>query len=193
MNRKPDEPAPKDDAWHQALRAAKDSGDPDRWFAQQSLDAAKNGDVDAACDILEDFCNEVDRHSASSWEMVVRAPRYYFQAEYLAQCFRAILDGEEPAKALNLIRSGKGRPPADTEKEQKLAACFWLLVGEGHTQDAILAAMGDDKDSPWHTSRSTVRRAKDEWRAYQAMERQMGLAMFRGDNRLDRTRELLNK
>jgi hypothetical protein len=193
MNKSDDKQPLDADPWREVLKAARESGDPDRYFAQMEVDAAKAGSVDAAREILERFCNEVDASSPASWESVVRTPQYYFQAEYLAQCFRAILAGEDAAKALNIVHAGKGRPPVDTEKQQQMAACFWLLVGEGFTQEAVLDAMGEERSSPWHASRSTVRRAKDEWREFETMDRQTALSMFRNDDRLQKTRALLKK
>jgi hypothetical protein len=138
---------------------AQPAPDWDAIYASMMVDAANSGDAEAARDILETFADTVDRHSPRSWECIERAPRHYIQARYLADAFRAILDGVEPRKALNLTRpqgrqQGKAIIPHD-----ELAAMLHFLVRRGisklKAKEEIAEEMGIEP--------ITVQRAAREW------------------------------
>lgn len=109
-----------------AIKAA--GGDINKWFAEQEVNAATNGSSDAARDILEAFANAVDAYSERSWEQLNKGPQYYVQARYLADCFRQILDGVEPRKALNLTKPAQRPRGITTFNHDALAAMFWYFV-----------------------------------------------------------------
>lgn len=92
-------------------------------ICQDKVDAAKEGDTDAAREILNDYIKSVDR-SQRKWQ----GPNHHIFAAYIAQAFQRILDGEDPERALGIKRGQAGRPRGTKQhNHQALAAGFWLL------------------------------------------------------------------
>ena len=133
--------------------------DHDRDYAEITVRKAMAGNAAAARELLEDFSNEVDRHSERAWEAIERSPRHYCQARYFAECFRAILDGEDPRKALNLANPAK-RPRGTTRIPYTvLAAMFYYLVRQGLSASTAKEEIAEQM----HVDAMTVQRAKREW------------------------------
>ncbi len=95
-------------------------------LCMDKVDQARNGNTDAAREILEDFVRSVRRHSKRSWP----GPVHRAYARYLADALADILDGSRPDAAIALgiktSRAGR-RKGAATHNSQALAAGFWLL------------------------------------------------------------------
>ena len=90
-----------------------------RAYCKDTVDLAKAGDREAATDILDNFCNavEIDR---------MPEPEHL---RYVAECFRAILNGDLPETALH-IGNPRNRPKTSelTIRNIKLAVEVGILV-----------------------------------------------------------------
>lgn len=104
-------------------------------FARVEVKRAREGDTDAAREVLQAFITAVDIGSEVTWT----GPMHYVQARYIADAFRKILavdpkDDKFPnlvVRALGL-RYKRGRPPRTTNyDDQAIAAMYHFLIGEG--------------------------------------------------------------
>ncbi|OOG27668.1 hypothetical protein B1C78_03185 [Thioalkalivibrio denitrificans] len=98
------------------------------------IELAERGDHYAAKQLLAWFCNDVSRRRASLITVISEAeppPRTELM-EYLAACFTKILQGDDPAAALNLsggTGSGKrGRPKLTASDHQRLARVGMMVA-----------------------------------------------------------------
>jgi hypothetical protein len=103
--------------------------------AVKTVKAARRGDHQAAKTILKDFAGAIGQFNARTW----RGPVHWAFAEYIADAFKAMLAGEEAAKALGIKKATRGREKGGvTFDKSELGAAYWLLLRKGYrSEDAI--------------------------------------------------------
>lgn len=147
--------------------------------AKRMAQAARDGDTDAAREILEDFVGAMADRSDRVWESI-GPPVHWVYARYIADAFEKILSGADPALALGIKNSKPGRRKGKTtHNEDALAAAFNLLIINGlkpkQAKLALKARTGADV--------RTIEKANTAHFAYQIWARQ---ALRRNESKADR-------
>src|SRR5262245_17463047 len=120
------------------------------------VERANTGDLDGARRVLEEFSTCVEQAVALRRPELVPLPL----AKYLSDASRQVLNGTNPAKALNLVGKSRGRRKRKTVTYNlgALAAAFSLLTRHGlkpeEANEALQESVGAD--------RATVYRARQE-------------------------------
>lgn len=135
----------------------------DYW--ESLIASARNGDVDDAREVLQDFCEAVENVTTlKQSRQVWTGPIPLEVAIYLAESFRAILKGSNPEKALNLVGKTKGRRKGKTITHDldAIAAAHALLMRSGLRSEQAKSELSKDLG----VDRSTVDRARKGCEAY---------------------------
>jgi hypothetical protein len=123
--------------------------------AKQMVAAARDGDTEAARDILREFTEAVELSSQSSW----RGSIPWHCASHLADAFRKIVtNGTDAALALGIRPKKAGRPPGTKiERDLVLGTAYWLLVRRGRQPEEAKSLLLEH----WGADRRTIERARD--------------------------------
>ena len=117
------------------------------WTAADTAQLAREGNTEAARDILRTFLEAVQLTSEQDWPAQI--PWAFVQ--YLADAFRKITEESADARlALGLKEHKAGRPAGSkTHDPVRLAAAYWLLRRRGHApeeaNELIRVAVGADR------------------------------------------------
>lgn len=109
-------------------------GDPNDFYARATARKAREGDTEAAREILKDFVFAIDERNERMWPRI-GPPVHWDYARYLADAFTRILDGVDAAVALGVKNSspGRRRGAGNTHDLKGLAAALNLLCLNGMT------------------------------------------------------------
>lgn len=99
---------------------------------EEQVALARAGDKDEARNLLERFCAHLEARKAAPDAVT----------DYMAKALRAVLDGQEPKKALGLVTAG--RPPDAIFLRKQLAARVFLLMRAGHTKEVAAEWVADE-------------------------------------------------
>lgn len=102
------------------------------WFASVTARKAREGDTQAAREILEDFVFAIDARREQDWPRL-GPPIHWAYARYLADAFAKVLAGADARLALGVKSSKPGRRVGakTTHDLEGLAAAFNLLLLRG--------------------------------------------------------------
>jgi hypothetical protein len=138
------------------------------WAAM--VEQAGRGNVEAARDVLTTFAETVEqvRLFNSPWQHW-SGPIPWAAADYLATGFRAILNGADHAKALNLVAPKRGRHKMKvvTHDQEALAASFFFLRRKKFKPEQINAELREELGA----DRATIYRARREYRGFENRRR----------------------
>jgi hypothetical protein len=123
------------------------------FYVDQTVKRARDGDVDAARVILDDFVGAITARSERTWD----GPIYYQYAQYLADAFQKILSGAKSDIALGIkcSKPGRRRSQHTDTKLEAIAAGFELLLRKGFTLKRATDALEQ------YFSRRTIQRARE--------------------------------
>lgn len=121
--------------------------------AVDTSEKARNGDRDAAKEILQEFVLSIDDQGKGS------ANIHWEYMRYLADAFQKIIEGSDAADALG-IRNNKPGPrkhSKTTHDKKALGAVYWFLLRSGFKPEKANSALV----SKTRADRRTIQRAKD--------------------------------
>jgi hypothetical protein len=103
------------------------------------VEQARNGNIEAAKTIIDDFVRSVRQHSKRSW----CGPIHYVYARYLAEALQRVMDGDDARVALGVKSARPGRRQGSVIHDPKaLAAGYWLLIRKGLAPEKSIELIG---------------------------------------------------